>query len=282
MSRASATLRASRFVGTSHRAPRRHFAPHVSATPRASRLGGVLRCLRGASGVALGGGSRLVPRRRLAPRASAAARVSRLGGASHMRPQQRLAPCASTAPCGSCLGDSRLGSASLPAPRQRKVIRMNAYAHARLYACALIRMRALHLGGASRLAPQRRVVPRVSRIGGDLRLGGAPCLAPWWLMLLRRFALRALAALRASPLGSASNPLATPFALHLDGALRLVPRRCLAICDLGVPRASPLGGASHLAPRRRFVPCVSAALARPTISRFRRFLVNSVYRPMGM
>ena len=132
---------------------------------------------------------------------------------------------------------------------------MRAYTHAslaswrRLVPCASAALCASRLAHRRRLAPRRRSVPCAL----------AAC---------------ASAALRASPLGSASNPLVTPFALHLDGALRLVPRRCLAICGLAAPRASPLGSAPHLAPRRRFAPCVSAALARPAFSRFRRPLLK--------
>ena len=71
--------------------------------------------------------------------------------------------------------------------------------------------RALRLGGVLRSYASAAL--RALRLGG-LRFGGASHLAPQ-----RRFALR---------LSVAPQPLATPFALRLDGVLRFVPRRCLA------------------------------------------------------
>ena len=102
--------------------------------------------------------------------------------------------------------------------------RDHAYTHERLNACehcALAAPRVLRLGGALCLAPCALTMSYASatlrawRLGG-LRFDGASHLAPQ-----RRFALR---------LSAAPQPLATPFALRLDGVLQFVPRRCLAIC----------------------------------------------------
>ena len=107
------------------------------------------------------------------------------------------------------------------------LIRTHAYTHERLNACEPCAWRRLVPCAsaalyASRLAPWRCLTVlrsyasaalRAWRLGG-LRFGGASHLAPQ-----RRFALR---------LSVAPQPLATPFALRLDGVLRFVPRRCLA------------------------------------------------------
>ena len=122
------------------------------------------------------------------------------------------------------------------------LIRTHAYTHERLNACepcALAAPRALRLGGALCLTPCALAVSYCLTL---LRLGGAPRMASWRLALRRRFALGASAALRASPLGSASA---------LGDTFCLTPRRRLAVRASEVPRISRLGGALRLASRRR-------------------------------
>ena len=141
------------------------------------------------------------------------------------------------------------------------LIRTHAYTHERLNACepcALAAPRALRLGGALCLAPCALAVsyaltPRRRSAHGVLAACASAALRTWRLSGASRFASRQ----------------------RLSPWRHLLPYASTASCG------SCLGGASHLAPRRRFAPCVSTALARPAFSRFRRILTNLVYRPIA-